>query len=43
MSTHENATDDTTDFGFERVKTEEKAGRVREVFRLCRLSLRSHE
>ena len=32
MSTHENATDDTTDFGFERVKTEEKAGRVREVF-----------
>ena len=32
MSTHENATDDTTDFGFERVRTEEKAGRVREVF-----------
>ncbi|NCG05456.1 MAG: bifunctional demethylmenaquinone methyltransferase/2-methoxy-6-polyprenyl-1,4-benzoquinol methylase UbiE [Gammaproteobacteria bacterium] len=25
-------TDDTTDFGFERVKTAEKAGRVREVF-----------
>jgi len=32
MSTHDNATDDTTDFGFERVKKEEKAGRVREVF-----------
>ena len=32
MSTHENATDDTTDFGFERVRTEEKARRVREVF-----------
>ena len=32
MSTHDNATDDTTDFGFERVKKGEKAGRVREVF-----------
>ena len=25
MGTHDNATDDTTDFGFERVKKEEKA------------------
>ena len=32
MSTHDKVTDDTTDFGFERVKTGEKAGRVREVF-----------
>ena len=32
MSTHENATDETTDFGFERVNKEEKAGRVKEVF-----------
>jgi demethylmenaquinone methyltransferase/2-methoxy-6-polyprenyl-1,4-benzoquinol methylase len=32
MSSQENLTDDTTDFGYERVKTEEKAGRVREVF-----------
>ena len=29
---HENSTDDTTDFGYERVRKEEKAGRVREVF-----------
>ena len=32
MSSQDNLTDDTTDFGFERVKTTEKAGRVREVF-----------
>ena len=32
MSFQDNLTDDTTDFGFERVKTAEKAGRVREVF-----------
>ena len=32
MSTHDKVTDDTTDFGFERVKKGEKAGRVREVF-----------
>ena len=32
MSSHDNLTDDTTDFGYERVKTAEKAGRVREVF-----------
>jgi len=32
MSTQDNLTDDTTDFGYERVKTAEKAGRVREVF-----------
>ena len=32
MSSQDNRTDDTTDFGFERVKTAEKAGRVREVF-----------
>ena len=32
MSSQDNLTDDTTDFGFERVKTAEKAGRVREVF-----------
>ena len=31
MSTHDKVTDDTTDFGFERVKTGEKAGRVRGV------------
>jgi len=29
---HETSTDDTTDFGYERVRKEEKAGRVREVF-----------
>ena len=29
---HETSTDDTTDFGYERVRREEKAGRVREVF-----------
>ena len=32
MSYQDNLTDDTTDFGYERVKTAEKAGRVREVF-----------
>ena len=32
MSSQDNRTDDTTDFGFERVKTAEKAARVREVF-----------
>jgi demethylmenaquinone methyltransferase/2-methoxy-6-polyprenyl-1,4-benzoquinol methylase len=32
MSSEDNLTDDTTDFGYERVKTAEKAGRVREVF-----------
>ena len=32
MSSRDNLTDDTTDFGYERVKTAEKAGRVREVF-----------
>jgi len=32
MSSQDNPTDDTTDFGYERVKTAEKAGRVREVF-----------
>ena len=32
MSSQDNLTDDTTDFGYERVKTSEKAGRVREVF-----------
>ena len=32
MSSQENLTDDTTDFGYERVKTAEKARRVREVF-----------
>jgi len=32
MSSQDNRTDDTTDFGFERVNTAEKAGRVREVF-----------
>ena len=32
MSSQNNLTDDTTDFGYERVKTAEKAGRVREVF-----------
>jgi len=32
MSSQDNLTDDTTDFGYERVKTAEKAGRVREVF-----------
>ena len=32
MSSHDNLTDDTTDFGYERVKTAEKAERVREVF-----------
>ncbi len=32
MSSQDNRTDDTTDFGFERVKTAEKVGRVREVF-----------
>ena len=32
MSTQDNLTDDTTDFGYERVKMAEKAGRVREVF-----------
>jgi len=32
MSSQDNRTDDTTDFGFERVKTAEKAERVREVF-----------
>ena len=29
---HKTSTDDTTDFGYERVRKEEKAGRVREVF-----------
>ena len=29
---HETSTDDTTDFGYEHVRKEEKAGRVREVF-----------
>jgi len=29
---HDTSTDDTTDFGYERVRKEEKAGRVREVF-----------
>ena len=29
---HETSTDETTDFGYERVRKEEKAGRVREVF-----------
>jgi len=32
MSSQDNLNDDTTDFGYERVKTAEKAGRVREVF-----------
>ena len=32
MSSQDNLTDDTTDFGYERVKTADKAGRVREVF-----------
>ena len=32
MSSQDNLTDDTTDFGYERVKTAEKAERVREVF-----------
>ena len=32
MSSQDNRTDDTTDFGFERVKTAETAGRVRVVF-----------
>ena len=32
MSSQDNLTNDTTDFGYERVKTAEKAGRVREVF-----------
>ena len=32
MSSQDNLTDDTTDFGYERVKTAQKAGRVREVF-----------
>ena len=32
MSSQDNLTDDTTDFGYERVKTAEKAGRVRKVF-----------
>ena len=32
MTSQDNLTDDTTDFGYERVKTAEKAGRVREVF-----------
>ena len=32
MSSQDKLTDDTTDFGYERVKTAEKAGRVREVF-----------
>ena len=32
MSSQDNLTEDTTDFGYERVKTAEKAGRVREVF-----------
>ena len=32
MSSQDNLTDDTTDFGYERVKTAEKAGRVSEVF-----------
>ena len=32
MSSQDNLTDDTTDFGYEQVKTAEKAGRVREVF-----------
>ena len=32
MSSQDNMTDDSTDFGYERVKTAEKAGRVREVF-----------
>ncbi|MEC7569617.1 MAG: bifunctional demethylmenaquinone methyltransferase/2-methoxy-6-polyprenyl-1,4-benzoquinol methylase UbiE [Pseudomonadota bacterium] len=32
MSSQDNLTDDTTDFGYERVKAAEKAGRVREVF-----------
>jgi demethylmenaquinone methyltransferase/2-methoxy-6-polyprenyl-1,4-benzoquinol methylase len=32
MSSQDNLTDDSTDFGYERVKTAEKAGRVREVF-----------
>ena len=32
MSSQDNLTDDTTDFGYERVKMAEKAGRVREVF-----------
>ena len=32
MSSQDNLTDDTTDFGYERVKTAEKAARVREVF-----------
>ena len=29
---HDTSTDETTDFGYERVRKEEKAGRVREVF-----------
>ncbi len=32
MSSQDNLTDDTTDFGYERVKTAQKARRVREVF-----------
>ena len=32
MSSQDKLTDDSTDFGYERVKTAEKAGRVREVF-----------
>ena len=32
MSSQDNLTDDTTDFGYERVKTAQKAGRVRVVF-----------
>ena len=32
MSSQDNLTNDSTDFGYERVKTAEKAGRVREVF-----------
>ena len=32
MSSQDNLTDDTTNFGYERVKMAEKAGRVREVF-----------
>ena len=32
MSSQDNLTDDSTDFGYERVKTAEKARRVREVF-----------
>jgi demethylmenaquinone methyltransferase/2-methoxy-6-polyprenyl-1,4-benzoquinol methylase len=32
MGSQDKLTDDTTDFGYERVKTAEKAGRVREVF-----------